>query len=175
MNAGSNVANQSRKFKILMVCLGNICRSPTAHWVLEKLIQNKGLSKIIEVDSAGISTYHIGDHSDQRSIVAAGGRSYSLEEQVARQVRANDFEDFDYVLAMDVDNLHHLESAAPRGCKAKVQLLLSFSNAAIESVPDPYFGDAGQGFEKVLDLVEDACQCLLEKLQRELPNAKTEQ
>ena len=175
MNAGPNVANQSRKFKILMVCLGNICRSPTAHGVLEKLIQNKGLSELIEVDSAGIATYHIGDHPDLRSIVAAQRRGYSLEEQVARQVRVNDFEEFDYVLAMDVDNLHHLESAAPRGCKAKVRLLLSFSNVATESVPDPYFGDAGQGFEKVLDLIEDACQCLLEKLQRELPNTKTEQ
>ena len=174
MNAGSNVANQSRKFKIFMVCLGNICRSPTAHWVLEKLIQNKGLSKIIEVDSAGISTYHIGDHPDPRSIAAAQRRGYSLEEQVARQVRVNDFEEFDCVLAIDVDNLHHLESAAPSGCKAKVQLLLSFSNDAIEPVPAPYFGDAGQGFEKVLDLVEGACQCLLEKLQRELSNTKTE-
>ena len=175
MNAGQNVENQSRKFKILMVCLGNICRSPTAHGVLEKLIQNKGLSKLIEVDSAGISTYHIGDHPNQRSIVAAEGRSYSLEEQVARQVRANDFQEFDYVLAMDVDNLHHLESTAPSGCKAKVQLLLSFSNGAIESVPDSYVGDAEPGFEKMLDLVEDACQCLLEELQLELPNTKTEQ
>ena len=175
MNAGPNVANQSRKFKILMVCLGNICRSPTAHGVLEKLIQNKGLSELIEVDSAGITAYHIGDHPDPRSIAAAQRRGYSVEEQVARQVRVNDFEEFDYVLAMDVDNLHHLESAAPSGCKAKVQLLLSFSNDATESVSDPYFGDAGQGFEKVLDLVENACQCLLEKLQRELPNTKTEQ
>jgi protein-tyrosine phosphatase len=175
MNAGQNVANQSCKFKILMVCLDDICRSPTAHGVLEKLIQNKGLSKLIEVGSAGISTYDIGDHPDQRSIVAAEGRSYRLEEQVAWQVRDNDFQEFDYVLAMDVDNLHHLESTAPSGCKAKVQLLLSFSNDAIESVPGSYVGDAEPGFEKVLDLVEDACQCLLEELQRELPNTKTEQ
>ena len=120
MNAGPNVANQSRKFKILMVCLGNICRSPTAHGVLEKLIQKKGLSELIEVDSAGITADHIGDHQDPRSIAAAQRRGYSLKEQVARQVRINDFEEFDYVLAMDVDNLHHLESAAPSGCKAKV-------------------------------------------------------
>ena len=169
MNAGENVANQSRKFKILMVCLGNICRSPTAHGVLEKLIQNKGLSKIIEVDSAGISTYHIGDHPAQRSIVAAEGRSYSLEEQVARQVRANDFQEFDYVLAMDADNLHLLESAAPSGCKAKVQLLLSFSNDAIESVPDPYVGDAEPGFEKVLGLFEDACSVYLRSYNESCP------
>ena len=158
-----------------MICLGNICRSPTAHGVLEKLIQNKDLSEFIEVDSAGTSNYHIGYHPDPRSIAAAQRRGYSLYEQVARQVRANDFEEFDYILAMDVDNLHHLESAAPSGCKAKLQLLLSFSNEATESVPDPYFGDAGQGFEVVLDLVEDACRCLLEKLQCELSTTKTEQ
>ena len=76
---------------------------------------------------------------------------------------------------MDVDNLHHLESTAPSGCKAKMQLLLSFSNGAIESVPDSYVGDAEPGFEKMLDLVEDAYQCLLEELQRELLNTKTEQ
>ena len=158
-----------------MICLGNICRSPTAHGVLEKLIQNKDLSEFIEVDSAGTSNYHIGDHPDPRSIAAAQRRGCSLDKQVARQVRANDFEEFDYILAMDVDNLHHPESAAPSGCKAKLQLLLSFSNEATESVPDPYFGDAGQGFEVVLDLVEDACRCLLEKLQRELSTTKTEQ
>ncbi|MFT6823566.1 MAG: protein-tyrosine phosphatase [Pseudohongiellaceae bacterium] len=158
-----------------MICLGNICRSPTAHGVLAKLIQNKDLSEFIEVDSAGTSNYHIGDRPDPRSIAAAQRRGYSLDKQVARQVRANDFEEFDYILAMDVDNLHHLESAAPSGCKAKLQLLLSFSNEATESVPDPYFGDAGQGFEVVLDLVEDACRCLLEKLQRELSTTKTEQ
>ena len=157
-----------------MVCLGNICRSPTAHGVLEKIIQNKVLSDFIEVDSAGASTYHLGDHPDPRSIEAAQRRGYNLEQQVARQVSANDFEEFDYVLAMDADNQRHLESAAPIGCKAKVQLLLSFSSDATESVPDPYFGDAGQGFEKVLDLVENACQHLLEQLQQELANTKVE-
>ena len=157
-----------------MVCLGNICRSPTAHAVLDKLLQNKGLSDFIEVDSAGTSAYHLGDHPDPRSIAAAQRRGYSLEQQVARQVSLQDFQKFDYVLAMDADNLQHLESAAPSGCKAQVQLLLAYSTDATESVPDPYFGDAGQGFEKVLDLVEDACQRLLEQLQRELPNSKTE-
>lgn len=158
-----------------MVCLGNICRSPTAHGVLEKLIQNKGLSEIVEVDSAGTSRYHIGNHPDPRSIAAAQRRGYSLEEQTARQVSTNDFHDFDYVLAMDVDNLHHLESAAPRGSKARVQLLLDYAAGATESVPDPYFGGGEQGFEKVLDLVEGACRCLLEQLEDELSNFETEQ
>ena len=110
-----------------MVCLGNICRSPTAHGVLEKLIQNNELSEFIEVDSAGTSTYHLGDHPDPRSIAAAQRRGYKLEEQIARQVSANDFYEFDYVLAMDTDNLQHLENAAPSASKAKLQLLLDLS------------------------------------------------
>lgn len=158
-----------------MVCLGNICRSPTAHGVLEKLIQNKGLSKIIEVDSAGTSRYHIGDHPDPGSIAAAQRRGYSLEEQVARQVNTNDFYEFDYVLAMDADNLRHLEDVAPRGSKAKVQLLLACSAGSIKSMPDPYFGADEQGFEQVLDLAEGACRCLLEQLELELRNSKMEQ
>ncbi|PCI76342.1 MAG: phosphotyrosine protein phosphatase [SAR86 cluster bacterium] len=158
-----------------MVCLGNICRSPTAHGVLEKLIQNKGLSKFIEVDSAGTSTYHIGAHPDSRSIAAARRRGYSLEKQVARQVRASDFQEFDYVLAMDVENLQHLERAAPPGSKAKVQLLLDYSAEATESVPDPYFGAGGQGFETVLDLVEDTCRRLFEQLEDELSISEKEQ
>ena len=158
-----------------MVCLGNICRSPTAHGVLEKLIKNKGLSQYIEVDSAGTSSYHLGDHPDPRSIAAARRRGYSLEQQIARQVSSNDFHEFDYVLAMDAENLHHLESAAPQNCKAKLQLLLDYSAGASKSVPDPYFGGGGQGFEKVLDLVEGACRRLLEQLEAELSHPETEQ
>lgn len=158
-----------------MVCLGNICRSPTAHGVLEKLIQNKGLSELIEVDSAGTSSYHLGDHPDPRSIAAAQRRGYNLEEQVARQVSVNDFHDFDYVLAMDTDNLQQLESAAATGSAARVQLLLDYSAGTMESVPDPYLGGGLEGFEKVLDLVEDACRRLLEQLERELPNLEAEQ
>ena len=158
-----------------MVCLGNICRSPTAHGVLEKLIQDKGLSKYIEVDSAGTSSYHLGDHPDPRSIAAAQRRGYSLEEQVARQVSVNDYRDFDYMLAMDTDNLQHLENAAATDSRAKVQLLLDYSAGATRSVPDPYLGGGQEGFEKVLDLVEDACQRLLEQLERELSNSEAEQ
>ena len=106
MSSKGRAVKKSSKIRVLMVCLGNICRSPTAHGVLEKFIEKKGLSKYIEVDSAGTSTYHIGDHPDPRSIAAAQRRGYNLEEQVARQVGTNDFQEFDYVLAMDVDNLH---------------------------------------------------------------------
>lgn len=158
-----------------MVCLGNICRSPTAHGVLEKFIENKGLSDYIKVDSAGTSTYHIGDHPDPRSIAAAQRRGYELQHQIARQVKTNDFHDFDYILAMDADNLHHLEGAAPRDGKARLQLLLDYSAGASKSVPDPYFGGGEQGFEQVLDLVEGACRRLLEHLELELSNSEAGQ
>ena len=175
MSSKGRGVKKSGKIRVLMVCLGNICRSPTAHGVLEKFIEKKGLSKYIEVDSAGTSTYHIGDHPDPRSIAAAQRRGYNLEEQVARQLGTNDFQEFDYVLAMDVDNLHHLTKAAPLGSKAKVQLLLDYSSAAIESVPDPYLGGGLQGFEKVLDLIEGACLRLFEQLEKELPISRAEQ
>ena len=96
-----------------MVCLGNICRSPTAHGVLQKMIENRGLSGDIEVDSAGTSTYHIGERPDSRSIAAAAQRGYKLDDQFARQVSVSDFHDFDYILAMDQDNLFHLQQLKP--------------------------------------------------------------
>ncbi len=148
-----------------MICLGNICRSPTAQGVLEKLIENKGLSDVIEVDSAATSNYHCGQHPDPRSIAAAARRGYSLQEQVARQVIAADFQQFDYLLAMDRDNLRHLQQATPPQCRAQVQLLLDYSPHSPESVPDPYFGGEEQGFEVVLDLLEIACANLLLHLQ----------
>ncbi len=158
-----------------MVCLGNICRSPTAHGVLQKYIENKGLSDFIEVDSAGTSTYHIGDPPDSRSIAAARRRGYQLEQQRARQVKSDDYHEFDYLLAMDEDNLRHLEGAAPPSGKARIQLLLDYSAGATSSVPDPYFGGGEQGFEQVLDLIEGACRRLLEQLELELATVKVEQ
>lgn len=170
----SNTANavEARgKIRVLMVCLGNICRSPTAHGVLEKLINNKGLSESIEVDSAGTSTYHIGNHPDPRSIAAAARRGYDLQHQIARQVSTADYHDFDYILAMDEDNLRHLEGSAPLEGKARVRLLLDYSKAEVVSVPDPYFGGGEKGFETVLDLVEDACEQLLRQLEADLAAA----
>lgn len=151
-----------------MVCLGNICRSPTAHGVLQKMIENKGLQDSLQVDSAGTSTYHIGDHPDPRSVAAAERRGYRLHEQIARQVRISDFHEFDYVLAMDTDNLRHLQGSAPAGSRAKLQLLLDYSDASADSVPDPYFGGGEKGFELVLDLVEDACERLFLQLEADL-------
>lgn len=174
-NPRAHNASPDREIRVLMVCLGNICRSPTAHGVLDKLIKNKGLSDTIKVDSAGTSTYHIGDPPDPRSIAAARRRGYSLEQQTARQVKTGDFHEFDYILAMDADNLRHLEGAAPGDARARLQLLLDYSAGASKSVPDPYFGGGEQGFEQVLDLVEGACRRLLEKLERELSIPEAEQ
>jgi len=151
-----------------MVCLGNICRSPTAHAVLEKMLENKNLSRAIKVDSAGTSRHHIGERPDSRSIAAAAQRGYEMEDQLARQVCISDFHDFDYILAMDQDNLLHLKQLQPEHSKARVQLLLAYSNEADRSVPDPYFGDGERGFEKVLDIVEDACLGLLGLLEQDL-------
>lgn len=162
------------RIRVLMVCLGNICRSPTAHGVLEKLIENKSLSRSIEVDSAGTSTYHLGDHPDPRSIAAARRRGYRLEEQLARQVSSNDFYDFDYVLAMDADNLQHLKSIAPKDGTATVQLLLDYSESPTKSVPDPYLDGRPEGFEQVLDIIEAACHRLLEQLEQELARDEAE-
>lgn len=148
-----------------MVCLGNICRSPTAYGVLEKLIKNKRLSRDIQVDSAGTGSYHLGEHPDPRSIAAAEKRGYSLHRQIARQVQSSDFEEFDYILAMDTTNLKHLRRIAPAHCKAKLKLLLDYAPESIESVPDPYFGRETSGFELVLDLVEVACANLLQELE----------
>jgi low molecular weight protein-tyrosine phosphatase len=156
------------KIKVLMVCLGNICRSPTAHGVLDKIIKNKRLTESVEVDSAGTSTYHIGDPPDPRSIAAAQRRGYDLSDQIARQVHINDFYEFDYILAMDGDNLQQLLRTAPKESRAKIQLLLDYSSGNTETVPDPYFGGGEQGFETVLDLIENACTGLLEQLERDL-------
>lgn len=116
----------------------------------------------------------MGDHPDPRSIAAAARRGYNLQEQVARQVQNSDFHEFDYVLAMDEDNLSLLQSIAPTQGRARVQLLLDYSSAAAAAVPDPYFDNGDAGFERVLDLVEEACERLLQKLEIELASHRVE-
>jgi protein-tyrosine phosphatase len=164
----SHAAECSPKLKVLMVCLGNICRSPTAHGVLEKLIKNKELPDKVQVDSAGTGSYHLGEHPDPRSITAAEKRGYNLHNQVARQVQSSDFKEFDYILAMDTKNLEHLRRIAPVHSRAKLKLLLDYAPGSIESVPDPYFGEEASGFELVLDLVEVACANLLQEIEQQL-------
>lgn len=149
--------------QVLMVCLGNICRSPTAHGVMNKCIENKGLSDNIKVDSAGTGSWHIGEQPDRRAIEAAAQRGYSLHTFRARQVVVADYRQFDYILAMDRTNLKELRAQCPQAHLSKLQLLLEFADCNHESVPDPYYSGSS-GFELVLDLVEQACDSLLEHI-----------
>ena len=149
--------------KILMVCLGNICRSPTAEAVLRTQLHAAGLADYVLVDSAGTSDWHQGEAPDARSISAATNRLYDLSTQRSRQVTTLDFEEFDYILAMDRQNLSDLQDNCPVGYQHKIELLLSYGNTGWTEVPDP-FNSGREGFELVLDLVEVACHAFLSHL-----------
>ena len=149
--------------RVLMVCLGNICRSPTAHGVFQQRIQGKDLQHRILVDSAGTGSWHIGDPPDRRAAKAASARGYQLDQLVARQVQPQDFLEFDYLLAMDRDNLASLHSQCPQTSSCRIELFLDYSDRAEKEVPDPYYSGVG-GFELVLDMVEEASDRLLETL-----------
>lgn len=150
--------------RVLFVCMGNICRSPTAEGVFKHLVAKNGLAADIESDSAGTHDYHIGDPPDARSQAAAGRRGYDLTALRARQVAPDDFAAFDYVLAMDETNLTALRRLCPAQHRERVKLFLEFApEAGRRDVPDPYYGGA-QGFEEVLDLVEQAAQGLLDHI-----------
>ena len=150
--------------KVLFVCTGNICRSPTAEGVFRHVVKQAGLTNQIVTESAGTHGYHVGEPPDPRSQRAAAGRGYDLSEQRARRVERKDFDEFDYVLAMDNDNLGFLRRLCPSQHAHKVRLFLEFSaDAGVREVPDPYYG-GGAGFERVLDLVEGASKGLLAHL-----------
>ncbi len=153
--------------RVCFVCLGNICRSPTAAGVMQKLVDDRGLADRIEVDSAGTSRYHVGEPPDGRSAQAARARGIVLPG-VARTFEAVDFERFDYVLAADRRNLSELERLAGPTHASKLALLRSFDPEADPraEVPDPYYGGAG-GFDHVLDLCEAACRGLLEQIEKD--------
>jgi protein-tyrosine phosphatase len=144
--------------RILFVCMGNICRSPTAEGVMRHLVSERGLEGEIEVQSAGTGGWHAGNPPDERSTAAARARGITLEG-AARQVTPADFEDFDLLVAMDRDNLAGLRAIAPPGTEHKLRMLIADGR----DVPDPYYGGA-RGFEDVLDLVETACEQLLDDL-----------
>ena len=145
--------------KILFVCLGNICRSPTAEAVMRKLVEARDLS--IEIDSAGTAAYHIGKSPDARSQQVALKRGINMSGQRARKVAENDFYEFDFILAMDKANYRDLLTIKPSNASADVLLFLSeFGSMGYDEVPDPYYGGE-QGFELVLDLLEDACEQFL--------------
>lgn len=150
--------------RILFVCTGNICRSSTAEGVLRRYIQDAGLGDVIETASAGTHGYHVGEPPDPRSIAHAQRRGFDLSAQRARKVRAEDFQTYDLILAMDRGHFAHLESLRPTDARAEVQMFLEYHPARTHTdVPDPYYGGA-QGFEEVLDLVEQASKTLLQKI-----------
>jgi len=148
--------------------MGNICRSPTAQGVFEQLVQEAGLEAQIDIDSAGTHAYHVGEPPDQRATQAAAGRGIDLTPQRARRVHLGDFEAFDYVVAMDRSNLEELREICPEPMQERIGLLLDFAETGQSSdVPDPYYGGA-QGFERVLDMVEDGARGLLEAVQQRM-------
>jgi protein-tyrosine phosphatase len=150
-----------RKFSILMVCMGNICRSPTAEAVLRHLVQEAELGDAVRIDSAGTLDYHVGSPPDARSQEHAKKRGYDLSRLRARQVSAHDFEQFDLILAMDWQNLGELEEMCPPKYKKKLMRLMEFAPPGINDiVPDPYTGGPLM-FERVLDQIEQACRGLL--------------
>ncbi len=169
------------KLSILMVCMGNICRSPTAHGVMAAKLAAAGLSDAVRVDSAGTHNYHPGEQPDGRSMAHAAKRGYDLSDQRARSIAASDFRDFDLILAMDWDNLALTEQRWERAHRAypelerpQIRRLVEFCQTSEATVvPDPYDGNAAD-FAHVLDLVEDACNGLLVYVQSVLASqAKT--
>ncbi|RKZ95705.1 MAG: low molecular weight phosphotyrosine protein phosphatase [Gammaproteobacteria bacterium] len=144
------------QIKVLFVCMGNICRSPTAEGVFNKVIADLGAADRFLVDSAGTHAYHVGEDPDSRAQQTARSRGVNLSKIRARKVAPSDFEHFDYILAMDSDNYHILIAASPDEYHHKIKLFLEYAPDRSENdVPDPYYG--GQhGFSHVFDLVEDA-------------------
>ncbi len=153
--------------KVLFVCLGNICRSPTAEGVFTRLVEESGLGGHISIDSAGTHAYHVGSPPDRRAMQAARRRGVELGSLTGRRVEAEDFENFDYILAMDEENFHNLTAMCPDDAlKNRIQLFLDFApHMGEREVPDPYYGGES-GFERVLDLVEAASHGLLEEIRR---------
>lgn len=156
-----------RKIKVLFVCMGNICRSPTAEGVFTSLVFNSNLAERIEVDSAGTHAYHIGDAPDLRAQKAARERGIELGHLRARKVSAGDFEAFDHILAMDEENLAILSELCPAEHQHKIRLFLEYApDLPQREVPDPYYGGA-YGFERVLDMVEAAAEGFIQSLQHD--------
>ena len=146
---------------VLFVCMGNICRSPTAHGVFRSLVFRENLADHIEIDSAGTHAYHVGNEPDRRAQDTARRRGIDLSDLVARRVETLDFERFDYVVAMDQDNFLSLSEICPSAHRNKIHLFMDFApEMRTREVPDPYYG-GDAGFERVFDLVEAASAGLL--------------
>ena len=158
-------------YSVLMVCMGNICRSPTAEGVFRHLVHEAGLQEQVRIDSAGTLDYHVGSPPDERSRRHAQKRGYDLSSLRARQVHRLDFERFDLILAMDWQNLEELEQLCPPEHRHKLSRLMEFAPAGLgDVVADPYYGGK-DGFEAVLDHVEQACQGLLNHVRAALAAA----
>ena len=153
------------KISVLFVCMGNICRSPTAEGVFRHLVNETGLSERFDIDSAGTHAYHVGEPPDRRATAAAERRGISLANIAARRVSNEDFERFDFIIAMDEDNQQRLLDQAPEEYRSKVSLFLSFADGDEREVPDPYYGGTA-GFERVLDLIESASRAMLRSLEQ---------
>lgn len=154
--------------RVLMVCMGNICRSPSAEGVLRAALLSGGPRGVV-VDSAGTHDYHVGEAPDPRSQRHAARRGYDLSSLRARQIEAADFQRFDLILAMDHDNLECLQARCPSATRAKLGLLMAWApDTGFDHVPDPYYGQADD-FERVLDLIEPACAALARALRAPSP------
>lgn len=150
--------------KVLFVCLGNICRSPTAHAVFRSKVRDAGLEEIILVDSAGTGSWHIGSRPDSRSIQIAETNGYDMNDIYARQICAEDFNEFDYILAMDEENYNNIQLVKGYSESVLLHHFLKFNSATNElNVPDPYYSSA-DGFSEVLNLIEAASDGLLDHL-----------
>ncbi len=152
--------------KVLFVCMGNICRSPMAEGVFKTMVKQAGLEDVVHVQSAGTHNYHIGEAPDKRAQNICNKRGYDLSNLRGRQIQASDYEEYDYILAMDWDNLAVLQQQAPKAAQHKLQLFMRFATEhESATIPDPYYGGP-QSFETVLDYIEDASQGLLEVCKR---------
>lgn len=162
------------EISVLFVCLGNICRSPTAHGVFETMVLQAGLQDRIHIDSCGTGDWHIGHSPDERSASTALTRGYDLSHLRSRQIHSSDFQRFDYILVMDNKNLSDVKALCPADYAGQIELFLNYANnySSTVEVPDPYYGGAS-GFDHVIDLVEDASQSLLNTLQASLINTQT--
>jgi len=154
------------KSKVLFVCMGNICRSPTAQGIFQQMVLDANLDHEISVDSAGTHAYHLGKNPDPRAVAAAGKRGYDLSKLISRQVNDEDFRDSDVILAMDWENMTLLQQQCPRQYSHKIQLMMRYATEHDEAtVPDPYYGGP-DGFDTVLNYIEDSCTGLLEVMRK---------
>ncbi len=151
--------------KILFVCTGNICRSSTAEALLRQKLEDLGMSSGFLIDSAGTHNYHVGNSSDDRAIKAAMKRNIDMFEIRARQIKPDDFKNFDFIIAMDQGHLRLLKNTAPNQHQGKISLFLDHSNQGLIDVPDPYYGDLN-GFEDVLDILEEGMDGLINHVRK---------